>query len=112
MSRDGAGTPKHIAQSEQGERVEAYFTHQTKSKWDADSSAPSQVYWDASETTVREWEGITGRVKQLLEVEGRRVDSKFEAMEKKFEEGKADADIKFEELKGLMKTLLGQNTMT
>ena len=50
---DGAGTPKHIAQSEQGERVEAYFTHQTKSKWDADSTVPDQVYWDTSETTVR-----------------------------------------------------------
>ena len=69
MSRDGAGTPKHIAQSEQGERVEAYFTHQTKSKWDADSSAPSLVYWDASETTVRVDLPVSTSLQDLMDVQ-------------------------------------------
>jgi hypothetical protein len=72
---------------------------------------------DTSEMAVREWEGITGRVKQLLEMEGRRVDGKFSEIESKFdamdnrllearEEAKADAHKKFEELKTLMTMLL------
>ena len=87
---------------------------------------------DTSETTVREWEGITGRVKQLLEMQDRRVDSnldsrfemvdsEFEAVDSKFAEigGKLDEakvdivrqmDSKFEELRSLMNTLLDRNT--
>ena len=81
-----------------------------------------------------EWEGITGRVKQLLavqtaEVEGRRVDSKFaEAKvdtQSKFEELKSHVDSnshvmdskfvamdsKLEEVKGLLNTLLDHRTV-
>ena len=80
-----------------------------------------------------EWEGITGRVKQLLEMQDRRVDSKFEAMDSKFAEignhfemmdrkldeaktnalaDKADAQSKFEELKSLMNIFLSRTMAT
>ena len=54
---DGGGSAKHIAQSEQGERVEAYFDGQktaTKVLWDGDTSVLLEKrYWDESGKTVR-----------------------------------------------------------
>ena len=53
---------------------------------------------NTSETTVWEWEGIVGWVKQLLEVQDRQTESRFakfgtqfEAMDRKFDEVRADA---------------------
>ena len=89
---------------------------------------------DTSETTVREWEGITGRVKQLLELQDQRVkcefaeigsrldhvdsnshvmDSKFEAMDSKFEamDSKLEAmGSNLVEVKSLLNTLLDNRT--
>lgn len=71
---------------------------------------------DTSETTVREWEGITGRVKQLLEMQDQRVESKFAEIGGKLDEAKADIvrqmDSKFEELTRRMNTLLDRNMTT
>ena len=49
---DGGNPPKAISQSEQGERVEAYFRNQDRSAWD-EKTLPGDAYWDAANSTVR-----------------------------------------------------------
>ena len=49
---DGGNPPKAIAQSEQGERVEAYFRNQDRSAWEG-KTLPGDAYWDAANSTVR-----------------------------------------------------------
>ena len=62
---------------------------------------------DSSEPVAQEWEGITGRMKQVLEVQDRRTEEKIDdskiEVESKIDEVKAEVNAKVEKLQTQMR---------
>ena len=56
---------------------------------------------DSSESTVQEWEGITGRMKQLLEMQDRRVELALDSKLAEITRQLGAMDSNFAELKSL-----------